>query len=245
MTAKDLSCLTLIMLSAAALLILSCSDSPDYKLCYSNEDGSTIVTERSTHDMLKSLKKSKWPYTWNEATLTLSVGEISEEIEAFGEPVDQMFLIEFERCAEGIIVSSATMVMGEREIPSVLGSPGIAPEETADMRHSAAVNLPFMLGEYKKAERSKKKRSGTAASETSGNTTGPSAARHHPTKGMHISNTRQQQAQWQSWAQMVRSTAISLSAGERVEVQTPDGGYAEITHDNVEEIIHEHRPSTD
>lgn len=49
---------------------------------------------------------------------------------------------------------------------------------------------------------------------------------------------------WQGWAQMARAEARNIPGGsdETITIQSWDGGFVEITKENVEEIIEEKRP---
>jgi len=65
-------------------------------------------------------------------------------------PVDQMFVVQFARCPEGVIVTEATAITGKRKIPPILGSSGISSEEHLEMDPAFAVMMPFHLGKYEK-----------------------------------------------------------------------------------------------
>ena len=138
-------------LLAIVLMLASCSKGPSYTLCYSDGDGNTVVTDGTTKEMLKTLKKSKWPYTWDEENLKLTVGEIDAEIEKpFPmDTIDQQFVIQFKPCPEGIIVEEATVIKGEHKVVG-LGSHKTVPEEHFVMNHAAAVDFWRHLGKYEK-----------------------------------------------------------------------------------------------
>jgi len=137
-------------LFVVTLIVSSCSKSPEYKLCYPDEDGNIVVTELTTKDMLRGLKKANWPYTWDKETLKLTIGEIDEELEAFDEPVETMYAVEFKQCPGGIVVSKATMILGAHKIQAVLNNSDYAPTEYIKMRYNFAVKIWYYLGEYEK-----------------------------------------------------------------------------------------------
>ena len=140
-----------VIIIVSALVVTSCSKTPDVKLCYYDEAGKTIVTQRTTKEMLKSLKKSNWPYKWDESNLRLTVGEISDKVANAIDGPEEMYVVQFERCPEGIVVSEATIVRGKYKTIGTIVSPShIAQDEPLAMDPSFAVEMPFRLGEYEK-----------------------------------------------------------------------------------------------
>ena len=127
------------------LTLLSCSKEDDYPIFYTNDDGRIVVAENSLRELIAVCQESSENYVWNQETLILTVGEIDEEIEMFGDPPDMQYILEFEKIPEGLKLTNATMITGEHHVPEVMGCSDIAPEEHLVMRLSAAVNLDWFL----------------------------------------------------------------------------------------------------
>lgn len=133
------------LLLLLTLTLLSCSKEEDYPIFYTNDDGRIVVAENSLRELIAVCEESSENTVWNQETLILTVGEIDQEIEMFGDPPDIQYILEFEKIPEGLRLTGATMITGEHHIPEVMGCSDTAPEEHHVMRFSAAVNLDWFL----------------------------------------------------------------------------------------------------
>ncbi len=127
------------------LLVVSCAKETDYRIYFWGDDGNLRAAEKSLLEMFAVFEEKSEPYIWDSENLVLTVGEISPEIEPFGEDTDLQYVLEFEEEPEGLILVEATMVIGEHGIPKVLDYPDVAPTEYFDMTHVVAANLASSL----------------------------------------------------------------------------------------------------
>jgi hypothetical protein len=104
-----------------AFMVASCADSDSPRICYTDRDGSTVLTEGTMSDMLEALAEKDWPHAWSEDTLELIIEDISGPGDLF---------ITFEACPEGILITD------------------VSSETGMVVRHAAVANMWRNLGKY-------------------------------------------------------------------------------------------------